>query len=105
MDRRVLTAFLEREESTMTVLVKVMLKPGVLDPQGKAIADALHRLGYEAVSDVRAGKIFRIEVATDDPKAAREVGSQMAEKLLANPVIEDYELVLEAAEAAAGGPR
>ena len=86
----------------MTVFVKVMLKPGVLDPQGKAIADALHRLGYGAVSDVRAGKLFRIEVDTDDPKAAREVGSQMAEKLLANPVIEDYELVLEAAGASAG---
>ncbi|MGZ5426844.1 MAG: phosphoribosylformylglycinamidine synthase subunit PurS, partial [Thermoanaerobaculia bacterium] len=42
----------------MTVLVKVMLKPGVLDPQGKAIADALHRLGYGSVSDVRAGKLF-----------------------------------------------
>jgi phosphoribosylformylglycinamidine synthase PurS subunit len=85
----------------MTVLVKVMLKPGVLDPQGKAIVDALHRLGFTAVSDVRAGKLFRIEVDTDDPKQAREVGSQMAEKLLSNPVIEDYELLLETAEAAA----
>ena len=43
----------------MTVLVKVMLKSGVLDPQGKAIADALHRLSYTAVSDVRAGKLYR----------------------------------------------
>ena len=89
----------------MTVLVKVMLKAGVLDPQGKAIADALRRLGYAAVSDVRAGKIFRIEVDTLDPKAVREVGAQMAEKLLANPVIEDYELVLEEAGAASGAPR
>lgn len=89
----------------MTVLVKVMLKAGVLDPQGKAIADALRRLGYSAVADVRAGKLFRIEVVTDDPKAAREVGSQMAEKLLANPVIEDYELVLEEAGAAAEASR
>jgi phosphoribosylformylglycinamidine synthase PurS subunit len=86
----------------MTVLVKVMLKPGVLDPQGKAIADALHRLGFTAVSDVRAGKLFRIEVVTDDPKQAKEVGSQMAEKLLSNPVIEDYELLLETEGAAAG---
>jgi phosphoribosylformylglycinamidine synthase PurS subunit len=86
----------------MTVLVKVMLKPGVLDPQGKAIADALHRLGFTAVSDVRAGKLFRIEVDTDDPKQAKEVGSQMAEKLLSNPVIEDYELLLETEGAAAG---
>jgi phosphoribosylformylglycinamidine synthase len=79
-----------------------MLKPGVLDPQGKAIADALHRLGFTAVSDVRAGKLFRIEVDTDDPKQAKEVGSQMAEKLLSNPVIEDYELLLETAGAPAG---
>jgi phosphoribosylformylglycinamidine synthase PurS subunit len=86
----------------MTVLVKVMLKPGVLDPQGKAIADALHRLGFTAVSDVRAGKLFRIEVDTDDPKQAKEVGSQMAEKLLSNPVIEDYELLLETEGAPAG---
>jgi phosphoribosylformylglycinamidine synthase subunit PurS len=86
----------------VTVLVKVMLKPGVLDPQGKAIAGALHRLGFTAVSDVRAGKLFRIEVDTDDPKQAREVGSQMAEKLLSNPVIEDYELLLETEGAPTG---
>ena len=89
----------------MTVLVKVMLKPGVLDPQGKAIADALHRLGYESVSDVRAGKIFRVEIGTDDPKAAKEAGAQMAGKLLANPVIEDYEILLETAAAPAGDAR
>ena len=56
----------------MTVLVKVMLKGGVLDPQGKAIADALHRLGYTSVADVRAGKLFRIEVDTADPGHARD---------------------------------
>jgi len=89
----------------MTVLVKVMLKPGVLDPQGKAIAGALHRLGYGAVSDVRAGKLIRIEVETDDAAAARDIGAQMAEKLLANPVIEDYEVALEAAPAPAGAAR
>lgn len=88
----------------MTVLVKVMLKSGVLDPQGKAIADALHRLGYTSVSDVRAGKLFRIEVDTADPRHAAEVGAQMAAKLLANPVIEDYEVALETA-APAGGQR
>lgn len=85
----------------MTVLVKVMLKPGVLDPQGKAIADALRRLGYAAVTDVRAGKLIRIDVETEDPKVAREIGAQMAEKLLANPVIEDYELLIETAGALA----
>jgi len=89
----------------MTVLVKVMLKPGVLDPQGKAIAEALHRLGYGAVSDVRAGKLFRIDVDTDDPKTATEAGAQMGEKLLANPVIEDYEVLLETERAPAGSAR
>lgn len=89
----------------MTVLVKVMLKRGVLDPQGKAIAEALHRLGYGAVSDVRAGKLFRIEIDTGDPLAAKGVGAQMAEKLLANPVIEDYEVLLETAGAPAGAAR
>jgi phosphoribosylformylglycinamidine synthase subunit PurS len=88
----------------MTVLVKVMLKGGVLDPQGKAIADALHRLSYTSVSDVRAGKLFRIEVDTADPRHAVEVGTQMAAKLLANPVIEDFEVALETA-AAPGGSR
>jgi phosphoribosylformylglycinamidine synthase subunit PurS len=81
----------------MTVLVKVMLKGGVLDPQGQAIAGALHRLGYASVSDVRAGKLFRIEVETADPRHAVEVGTQMASKLLANPVIEDFAVSLEAA--------
>ena len=89
----------------MTVLVKVMLKPGVLDPQGKAIAGALHRLGYTAVSDVRAGKLIRIVVDTGDAAAAKEIGAQMAAKLLANPVIEDYEIVLEPAGAATGAAR
>ncbi len=89
----------------MTVLVKVMLKSGVLDPQGKAIADALHRLGYTSVADVRAGKLFRIDVETADAAHAREVGVQMAAKLLANPVIEDFEVALEEAGAPAGGRR
>jgi phosphoribosylformylglycinamidine synthase PurS subunit len=89
----------------MTVLVRVMLKSGVLDPQGQAIADALHRLGYTSVEDVRAGKLFRIEVATADPAHAREVGTQMAARLLANPVIEDFEVALEEAAARAGRAR
>ena len=54
---------------------------------------------------MRAGKLFRIEVDTGDASHAREVGVQMAAKLLANPVIEDFEVALEPAGAAAGGPR
>ena len=85
----------------MTVLVRVLLKSGVLDPQGKAIADALHRLGYAQVSDVRAGKLFRIDVGDAiDAKSALEAGRRMAETLLANPVIEQYEVDIEPVEAA-----
>jgi phosphoribosylformylglycinamidine synthase len=76
----------------MRVEVRVMPKAGVLDPQGKAIAQALARLGYGGVADVRAGKVFRIEVEAKEPAAAREEGARMAETLLANTVIEDYEV-------------
>ncbi len=80
----------------MRVEVVVMPKAGVLDPQGKAIAQALARLGYAGVADVRAGKVFRIEVDAKEPAAAREAGSRMAETLLSNPVIEDYEVEVKA---------
>lgn len=69
-----------------------MPKSGVLDPQGKAIAQALARLGYEGVEDVRAGKVFRFDVPDAEPAAAREAASRMAETLLSNPVIEEYEV-------------
>jgi len=74
----------------MTVYVRVFLKEGVLDPQGKAIHGALHRLGYDTVSDVRAGKLFRIEMETADAAAALAAARKLADQLLANPVIEDF---------------
>jgi phosphoribosylformylglycinamidine synthase PurS subunit len=80
----------------MRVEVRVMPKAGVLDPQGKAIAQALTRLGYDGVADVRAGKLFRLEVDTTEAAAAREAGARMAETLLSNPVIEDYEVEVKA---------
>ena len=76
----------------MKVQVRVMPKSGVLDPQGKAIAGALARLGYAGVKDVRAGKVFRIEVDAADENAAKEAARKMAETLLANPVMEDFEV-------------
>jgi phosphoribosylformylglycinamidine synthase subunit PurS len=85
----------------MTVLVRVFLKEGVLDPQGKAINDALHRLGYGEVTDVRAGKIFRLEMSTADPEVALGAARKLADQLLANPVIEDFTVEL----APAGAPR
>ncbi|MCC6130155.1 MAG: phosphoribosylformylglycinamidine synthase subunit PurS [Acidobacteria bacterium] len=76
----------------MKVQVCVLPKAGVLDPQGKAIAGALHRLGHAAVHDVRAGKIFRIDVDAETPEAAKVAAAKMAETLLSNPVIEDFEV-------------
>lgn len=71
----------------MKLRVVVTLKPGVLDPQGKAIQQALGSLGFDGVADVRAGKIFELDVAEGTSDAA--IG-EMCEKLLANTVIENY---------------
>jgi phosphoribosylformylglycinamidine synthase PurS subunit len=81
------------------VVVDVMLKPEILDPQGHAVAGALPRLGVSGVSSVRIGKRIEIEFAGEaDLEAAR----QIADKLLANPVIEDFTVrVEEPAEATA----
>jgi phosphoribosylformylglycinamidine synthase PurS subunit len=72
--------------------VTVTLKPGVLDPQGKAIEGALHSLGFEGVAGVRQGKLFEIELDRTDGDAARKVLTEMCEKLLANTVIETYRI-------------
>ncbi len=81
---------------------KVLIRPkeGILDPQGKAVERALPALGFEGVSNVRVGRL--VELETDDPA---ELDS-LCEKLLANPLIEDFEIVLDEAGGANGsGPR
>ncbi|WP_394689147.1 phosphoribosylformylglycinamidine synthase subunit PurS [Hoeflea sp.] len=70
--------------------VTVTLKNGVLDPQGKAIGHALDGLGFEGVGSVRQGKVFDIELKTDDRAKAEAELKAMSEKLLANTVIEDF---------------
>ena len=74
----------------MKARVFVTLKPGVLDPQGQAIAHALGSLGFEGVGEVRQGKVIDLELAETDPEAARSAAAEMAEQLLANTVIENY---------------
>ena len=76
----------------MKATVTVMLKAGVLDPQGKAIAHALESLGFAGVRDVRAGKIIEIELAETDPAKAEAAAGDMARKLLANMVIESFQV-------------
>jgi phosphoribosylformylglycinamidine synthase PurS subunit len=76
------------------IVVDVMPKPEILDPQGKAVHGALPRLGFNAVTDVRQGKRFELEVAAADEATLAEV-HQLAETLLSNPVIEDYSVTVE----------
>jgi phosphoribosylformylglycinamidine synthase len=74
-------------------LIHVTLKRDVLDPQGKAIQRACASLGYAGVEDVRQGKLFEVTLAAGDPKSARALLAELSEKLLSNPVIEDFEIV------------
>jgi phosphoribosylformylglycinamidine synthase PurS subunit len=74
------------------VEVRVYPRADVLDPQGKAIAAALARLGHRAVRDVRAGKVFFLEVEGSDPADVERDARRMAEELLANTVIEAYDV-------------
>jgi phosphoribosylformylglycinamidine synthase subunit PurS len=79
----------------MKATVTVMLKSGVLDPQGKAIAHALATLGFAGVEDVRAGKLIELELAETDPVKAKAAAEEMARKLLANTVIESFRVVVQ----------
>ena len=84
------------------VVVDVMPKPEILDPQGKAVLGALPRLGFEGVTDVRQGKRFELEIDGELTDARLAEVEQMAETLLSNPVIEDYAVrVLDGSEAGA----
>jgi phosphoribosylformylglycinamidine synthase len=80
----------------MKAIVTVMLKDGVLDPQGKAIGQALNNLGYAQVGEVRAGKIIELTLAETDPEAAKTAAEAMARDLLANLVIESFKVELTA---------
>lgn len=74
----------------MRARVYVTLKPSVFDPQGRVVADALVSLGYDDVKDVRQGKFFEVELDDADRSSAESRVAEMADKLLANPVIESY---------------
>lgn len=78
----------------MKAQVVVRLKPSVLDPQGKAILGAIHSLGEESIADVRQGKIFDLELNLKDKSEAQAVLKKISEKLLANTVIEGFEVHL-----------
>ena len=78
----------------MRARIHITLKDGVLDPQGKAVGQALTALGFAGVGEVRQGKVIDIDLAETDPDRARQSLEEMCERLLANTVIEDYEIDL-----------
>ena len=77
----------------MRVTVLVRPKDGILDPQGEAIDRSLVGLGFPT-QGVRAGKVFDVEIATTDPEEARRIAGELAERVLANPLIERFDLVV-----------
>ncbi len=74
------------------VAVHIVPRRGVLDPQGKAVTDALHALGFTAVGEVRVGKHIVIDMEADSDAGAEQSVRSMCDRLLANPVTEDYEI-------------
>ncbi len=80
----------------MKAQIKVTLKQGVLDPQGKAIESALGALGFDGIEQVRQGKLIEVELTAMDEASAREQVERMCRELLANLVIENYSYELEA---------
>ena len=74
----------------MKARVFVSLKPSVFDPQGHTIAEALHSLGYAGVADVRQGKYFELELDVPDAAEAEKLAADVADRVLANPVIERF---------------
>ncbi|GAN80251.1 phosphoribosylformylglycinamidine synthase subunit PurS [Acidocella aminolytica] len=76
----------------MKAIVTIMLKNGVLDPQGKAIGHALNNLGFDQVGEVRMGKVIELELTETDAANAKEAAEEMARKLLANTVIESFKV-------------
>ncbi len=82
--------------------IEVTCRPGVLDPQAKAVKEALERLGFQGLGSTRVGKLIQVDLPTDDPAEAGRMAEAMCSDLLAHPVTEDYAFTLEP-EGAAGG--
>jgi len=75
--------------------INVTLRSSILDPQGKAVQHAIASLGMDAVRDIRMGKYIEMKISSDDPAAAGRITDEACRKLLANPVMENFEYTLE----------
>ena len=80
--------------SSYTAEVRITPRAGLLDPEGKAVQNALRSLEFDDVEDVRIGRLVRVRLSANSDEAARDSADAMCRKLLANPVTEDYEIVL-----------
>ena len=80
--------------SSYTAEVRITPRAGLLDPEGKAVQNALHSLEFESVDDVRVGRLIRLRLSADSDDGARRSAEEMCRRLLANPVTEDYEIEL-----------
>lgn len=76
----------------MKAIIHIGLKPGVLDPQGRTIARSLAHMGFEGVTKARQGKTIELDLSSDDAEAAKLEVEKMCKQLLANTVIEDYQI-------------
>ncbi|MFO8099580.1 MAG: phosphoribosylformylglycinamidine synthase subunit PurS [Salinibacter sp.] len=83
--------------------IAITLRPSILDPEGKTVHNALTNLGYDAVEQVRMGTRAELWIEADDEATARQIATDACEELLANPVTEDFEIVLEEAPPEAVG--
>lgn len=86
--------------STYRLEIHITPRPGLLDPEGAAIQHALDSLGFHSVTDVRVGKAIYVDTSADSERAAIELGEAMCRKLLANPVTEDFEVLIHQPEGA-----
>lgn len=77
------------------VQIRITPRPGILDPEGETIGRALGALGYDSVSEVRAGRLISLRLEADSAERARADATEMCERLIANPIIEDYAIQVE----------
>lgn len=82
----------------MKARVFVTLKPSVFDPQGRAIVEALHSLGYDKAADVRQGKYFVLDLNVDNAADAEKMAAEISNRVLANPVIESFKVEIDGAQ-------
>ncbi len=84
--------------SRFTAEVRVTPRPGLLDPEGKAIQHALDSLGYDGIEELRVGRLIQVEMTAESEDEARARAEEMCRKLLANPVTEDFQVQVQPAD-------